>query len=106
MIPSSLLRCRCGAHFPWADPMSEQEYLEWVEEDERRTRIRKQLIYLFLVTLLGVTAPLTGTIAGVQSYRYRHVLVGEIGTYLALGYGAGLIGLVYSLVFILLYFGM
>ena len=105
LIPSSLLICRCGARFPWADPMTAEEYQVWLMEDEQRTLKRKQLIYLFLISLLGLPAPITGTIAGIQAYRFRKVLVGEVGTYLALGYGAFVIGVVYSVVFILLYFG-
>lgn len=105
-IPSSLLVCRCGARFPWADPMTADEYRMWLKEDEERTRVRKQLIWLFIISLLGLPAPITGTVAGIQAYRSRKVLLGEVGTYLALGYGAGVIGMIYSLIFVLLYFGM
>jgi hypothetical protein len=103
-IPSSLIVCHCGARFPWADPMTPDEYRDWLKEDGQRVRIRKQLVFLFLISLLGLPAPVTGTIAGIQAYRFRKVLVGEVGTYLALGYGACVIGVVYSLIFVLLYF--
>jgi hypothetical protein len=103
-IPSSLIRCLCGAYFPWADPMTAEEYQTWLSEDKGRTRMCKQMVILFLLTILGLPAPITGGFAGIQAYRYRTLLVGEVGTYLALGYGAGVIGMVYSLIFVLLYF--
>jgi len=106
MIPSSLIVCRCGARFPWADPMTPDEYRAWLSDDEQLKRRRKQLVYLFLLSLLGLPAPVTGAVAGIQAYRFRKNLVGEVGTYLALGYGAAVIGVIYALVFALLYFGM
>lgn len=105
-IPSSVLGCACGARFPWADPMAKDEYKEWVAEDELRKQRRMELIILFIITLFGLPAPLTGAIAGIQAYRSRTLLVGEVGTYLALGYGAAVIGVVYTLVFLLLLIGL
>jgi len=102
-IPSSLLVCRCGARFPWADPMNADEYQRWVSDDAKRTQLRRQLVIFFILSLFAYPAPICGAIAGIQSYRFRHLLVGEVGTYLALGYGACVIGIVYSLIFILLY---
>ena len=104
-IPSSVLACTCGAKFPWADPMTKDEYREWKTEDELRKSRRTELIVLFVITIFGLPAPLTGTIAGIQAYRSRTLLVGEVGTYLALGYGAATIGVVYTLVFLLLLIG-
>ena len=105
-IPSSVLSCTCGARFPWADPMSKDDYQEWKKEDDLRNQRRTQLIVLFVITIFGVFAPLTGTVAGIQAYRSRSLLVGEVGTYLALGYGAAVIGVVYTIVFLLLLIGL
>lgn len=85
--------------------MTPADYQEWVEEETAIKTRRKQLVWLFVATILGVVAPLTGAIAGIQAYRSRTLLIGEAGTYLALGYGAALIGLVYTLVIILLVIG-
>ena len=86
--------------------MSKDEYKEWVTEDQLRNQRRTELIILFVITLFGLPAPLTGTIAGIQAYRSRTLLVGEVGTYLALGYGAAVVGLVYTIVFLLLLIGL
>jgi hypothetical protein len=83
--------------------MTAEEYQAWLREDRQRGQMRKLLIGLFLLSLLGLPAPITGAIAGIQAYRFRKLLVGEVGTYLALGYGACVIGVVYSLIFVLLY---
>ena len=104
-IPSSVLGCACGARFPWADPMTKEDYDSWVAERGLQKDRRTQLIILFVFTVMGLLAPITGTIAGIQAYRSRTLLVGEVGTYLALGYGAAVIGVVYTLVFLLLSFG-
>jgi hypothetical protein len=100
-----VLSCPCGARFPWADPMTREEYVEWQSAEEARRRTRKQLVALFIVSLIGVTAPLAGAVAGIQSYRYRRELAGENGPYLALGIGTAVIGLAYSLIILLLYAG-
>ena len=97
--------CGCGARFPWADPMTPGDYLDWLKDEEEISESRKQLVVLFVLTILGLLAPLTGSIAGIQAYRSRTLLVGEAGTYLALGYGAAVIGVVYALVFILIFLG-
>jgi hypothetical protein len=105
-IPSSVLGCACGARFPWADPMTKADYESWMTEQRQQKSMRTQLVVLFVITIFGLLAPLTGAIAGVQAYRSRTLLVGEVGTYLALGYGAAVIGAVYTIVFLLLSFGL
>ncbi len=105
-IPSSVLRCGCGAQFPWADPMAKEDYDDWVIDQALQKHRRIQLITLFVFTILGLFAPITGALAGLQAYRSRTLLVGEVGTYLALGYGAAVIGAVYTIVFVLLAFGL
>jgi len=97
--------CGCGARFPWADPMTVEDYNEWVRDEEDIASRRKQMVWLFVATILGVVAPLTGLIAGLQAHRSRTMLVGEAGTYLALGYGAALIGFIYTIVILLLIIG-
>jgi len=104
-LKASLLGCACGARFPWADPMTKEDYESWVKERELQRDRRIQLIVLFVFTIMGLLAPISGTIAGIQAYRSRTLLVGEVGTYLALGYGAAVIGFVYTIVFVLLLFG-
>ena len=86
--------------------MTKDEYKDWVAEDSLRKQRRMELIILFVVTIFGLPAPFTGAVAGIQAYRSRELLVGEVGTYLALGYGAAVIGAVYTLVFLLLLIGL
>ena len=86
--------------------MTKEEYKEWVAEDQLRKQRRTELVILFIITIFGLPAPLSGAIAGIQAYRSRTLLVGEVGTYLALGYGAAVIGVVYTLVFLLLLIGL
>src|SRR5215213_6342136 len=102
-IPSSLLVCSCGARFPWADPMTRQEYEDWLKEKQQSSLARKGMVALFLISLSGLFAPLAGAIAGIYAYRSRKVLAGEAGSYLVLGYGTAAIGFFYSLTFLLLY---
>lgn len=85
--------------------MTKDEYKEWVAEDELRKQRRMELIVLFVITSFGMPAPITGAIAGIQAYRSRTLLVGEVGTYLALGYGAAVIGAVWTIIFLLFLFG-
>lgn len=105
-IPASLLVCRCRAQFPYAEPMTRGEYQDWKAERQRLASTRRTLGVLFLLSLLGFTAPVLGAIAGVLAYKRRHDLAGADGTYLALGYGTAAIGTTYSLVMLLLLFGM
>jgi hypothetical protein len=86
--------------------MTKEDYQSWATEQMQQKAMRTQLVVLFVITIFGLLAPLTGAIAGIQAHRSRTLLVGEIGTYLALGYGAAVIGAVYTIVFLLLLFGL
>ncbi|HJQ27409.1 MAG TPA: hypothetical protein VKA60_26220 [Blastocatellia bacterium] len=101
-IPSSVLSCRCGARFPWADPMTPAQYHAWVDEEAQRVRNRRLFIILFILSLFGWPAPVLGIIAGVQAFRSREVMAGENGPFLALAFGTFIIGLIYSLIFLLI----
>jgi hypothetical protein len=96
-ISSSLLVCTCRARFPWADAMTPEEYRSWLDQQGAIARARQLLIVLFLLSLVGLTAPLAGAIAGIYAWRRRKLLAGTGGTYLAMGYGSAAIGTVYAL---------
>jgi hypothetical protein len=100
-IGSSLLVCRCGARFPWADPMTAAEYRESVLQQQAISSARGLLIFLFLLSLVGLTAPIAGPIAGIYAWRRRTKLAGTGGTYLAMGYGSAAIGAIYTLLIVL-----
>lgn len=94
-IGSSMLMCRCGARFPWADPMTKADYDEWFRAESRRKSARTALIWMFLLSLFGITAPVVGPIAGLFAYRRRKDLASAGGTYLAMGYGSAALGTCY-----------
>jgi len=100
-INSSLLVCRCGAKFPWADPMTITDYFEWLENHRAIATARRLLVVLFVFSLLGVTAPLAGPIAGIYAWVKRTKLAGTGGTYLAMGYGSAAIGAIYTMLIVL-----
>jgi RING finger family protein len=100
-IGSSLLVCSCGAKFPWADPMTVTEYLEWQSEQNAIGGARKTLVLLFILSLIGITAPIAGPIAGIYAFLKRKRLIGTGGTYLAMGYGSAAIGAIYTIIIIL-----
>jgi hypothetical protein len=104
-ISSSLLVCRCGARFPWADPMTREEYQRSVDADRALRRSRAVLIGLFVLSLVGATAPLAGPVAGVYAHRKRKQLLGAGGTYLAMGYGSAAIGACHTLLIALVAVG-
>jgi hypothetical protein len=106
-ISSSLLVCRnCRATFPWADPMTREEYRAWREGQAAQSRARTVLLAGFVLTAAGVTAPLAGPLSGLYAWRKRHLLAGSGGTYLAIGYGSAAIGAAYALLIAALAAGM
>jgi hypothetical protein len=104
-ISSSLLICRCGARFPWADPMTHADYAAWLDQQSALASARKILIALFILALVGVTAPIAGPIAGIYAWARRARLGGTGGTYLAMGYGSAAMGAVYTLLIVLIALG-
>jgi hypothetical protein len=104
-IASSLLLCRCGARFPYADPMTPTDYQAYVSKQRAVSTSKAILLILFFVSIIGVTAPITGTIAGIYSYLKREQLSGANGTYLALGWGSAALGATYAVVMVFLGFG-
>src|SRR5262249_5831935 len=84
-VGASLLICSCGARFPYADPMPRPEYAAWLASERSLKTSRVLLIVMFIVSLFGVTALVSGPVAGVYAWFNRKRLAGANGTYLALG---------------------
>jgi hypothetical protein len=101
-IAASLLVCSCGAKFPWADAMTGPEYRAWQGREASLASSRSKLVWLFIGSLLGVTAPVLGPIAGIYAFTKRRDLAGAGGTYVAMGYGSAAIGVIYTLIIIVL----
>ena len=104
-IGASLLVCSCGARVPWADPIGRDEYLAIVARDRAVAGSRTALIWMFILSLLGLPAPVVGPIAGVYAYRKRTLLAGTGGTYLAMGYGSAALGGCYLLLIAIIALG-
>lgn len=104
-VASSLLLCRCGATYPYADPMTAVEYQVWLGEEDRRRGSRRTLVVLFLLSLLAIPAPLLGPWAGYHAWSNKDEMVGANGAYLALGYGTAVLGVTYLFVFLLIFMG-
>lgn len=104
-IGASLLICGCGARFPWADPISRDEYRAIVERERAVAGSRTALIWMFILSLLGLPAPVVGPIAGAYAYRKRTLLAGTGGTYLAMGYGSAALGGCYLLLIAIIALG-
>lgn len=104
-INSSMLVCGCGARFPWADPMTRSEYAQWSTGQEQIKTARTALVWMFIFSLIGFTAPVVGPIAGLYAHTKRKLLAGTGGTYLAMGYGSAAIGVAYALVILIIALG-
>jgi hypothetical protein len=104
-IGSSLLVCNCKARFPWADPMTAGEYNAWLTRQNEHASARKLMILLFIMTVIGIIAPITGSIAGIYAWRKRSDLAGTGGTYLAMGYGSAALAVSYSVLIVVLALG-
>ena len=105
-INSSRLVCSCGAKFPFADPMTSAEYQEWQSKESAIRGSKRVILGLFLGSIIGVTAPLCGLLAGVFGYMKRKQLAGEHGTYLALACGSAALGVVYTMSIITIALGL
>jgi len=100
-INSSLLVCRnCSARFPWADPITPADYQAWRTQQEALSGYRKLLVVMFILSMIAVTSPITGPIAGIFAFVKRKQLAGANGTYLAMGYGSAALGAMYTLLII------
>src|SRR5262245_34189898 len=104
-IAASLLVCRCGAHFPWADPMTPAAYDRWRREQASLRTHKRVIVGLFLLSMFGFVAPLTGALAGTYAWFKRRALVGANGTYLALAAGSAALGATYAAIMLLLWTG-
>lgn len=100
-IPASRLVCGCGARFPWADPMTIAEYADWATKQRALVGARRFLIFMFILSLVGLTAPVVGPVAGLYAFLKRKQLTGSGGTYVAMGYGSAAMGACYTVLIII-----
>jgi hypothetical protein len=104
-IPSSRLVCRCGATFPWADPMTPAEYESWIAGQNEIVSTKRVILALFLASLLGPPAPLTGAVGLWYARSRKGSLHGADATYVAMAYGGAALGAVQAVTLLLLALG-
>lgn len=104
-LPAAMLGCRCGAIFPWADPITPPEYADWLAKNARRRETRRLLVVLFVLAILAIPAPIAGGVAAWVARSRRDLMTGPDGTFLALGWGTAVIGATWTLVFAALAMG-
>jgi hypothetical protein len=75
--------------------MTNAEYRGWMDKQDSIKTARTALIWMFIFSLFGFTAPVVGPLAGVYAVMKRKLLAGTGGTYLAMGYGSAAIGAIY-----------
>ena len=80
--------------------MTPEEWKAWSKSQREARDARKVIVLLFVLTLLGLPAPLLGPVAGVYAWKHRRLLAGADGTYLAMGYGAAALGATYLLILV------
>jgi hypothetical protein len=85
--------------------MTADEYHAWLDQQNAIASARKLLVFLFILSLIGVAAPITGPVAGIYAWAKRTQLAGTGGTYLAMGYGSAAIGAIYSILIVLVVLG-
>jgi hypothetical protein len=65
-IKSIALRCRyCGTDFGTVDPMTVHDLRRQATSEESLTRLKQSTVILFVVSLIGCLAPLTGLIGAI-----------------------------------------
>jgi hypothetical protein len=105
-IGASLLVCSCRATFPWATPMTPEQYAQWTADARAAKSLKTTVTVLFLLSLTGLLAPFLGLASFILARRGRKLLEGADGAFTALAWGNLVIGSTYALVFVLLAMGM
>ncbi|HEX7599178.1 MAG TPA: RING finger protein [Polyangia bacterium] len=104
-IGASLLVCSCRATFPWAAPMTPEQYQQWTEDMQSAKRLKLIVTVLFVLSLTGVLAPILGLASFILTRRGRKLLEGADGAFTALAWGNMIIGATYTVLFVLLAVG-
>jgi hypothetical protein len=96
-IKSIALRCRyCDTEFETVDPLVTADLRRRVRKSQKLTTIRIAAIALFVLSLLGLPAPLT-LIAGSLVFLPQRKLLAQAGPFfLVLGYGSIVLSAFYS----------
>jgi hypothetical protein len=104
-IGSSLLVCTCGASFPYAAPMTSDQYGQWTADLRSAKGLKLTVLMLFVLSLTGVLAPILGPASYLLVRHRRKLLEGADGAFAALALGNLVVGVTYALVFVMLIVG-
>ncbi|WP_166820643.1 RING finger protein [Thalassoroseus pseudoceratinae] len=101
-IKSMALRCRfCRAEFPTADPMTPDEFHNRSRTETRASALRTVTVVLFVLSLIGVLAPLLLPLCAVIFGPQRKALQAAGPLYVVLAYATVGLSFVYSLLILM-----
>ena len=96
-IKSMALRCRfCRAEFPTVDPMTPDEYRNRSRTKDRASTIRSVTVVLFVLSLIGLLAPLILLLSAAIFFPQRKALQTAGPLYVVLACATAGLSLVYS----------
>lgn len=97
-IKSMALKCRyCRAEFPTVDPMTPDEFRSRSRNKDRAATLRVVTIVLFVLSLVGVLAPLILILSAAIFWPQRKALQTAGPLYVVLAWAAAGLSVVYSL---------
>lgn len=101
-IKSIALRCRyCGTDFDTVDPMTVQDLRRQARSEQSLTKLKQSTVALFVVSLFGLPAPLTGIIGAFVLLPRRQELQKCGPLYQVLGYASLGLSAIYSLLIVI-----
>lgn len=101
-IKSIALRCRyCGTDFDTVDPMSARDLRRQAERTEALKKFKATIAVLFIVSLIGLFAPLTGLVGAAIILPKRNELVKCGPLFQVLAYASLGLSALYSILMVL-----
>jgi hypothetical protein len=97
-IKAIALRCRyCGTDFETVDPLSLRDLHKRAAKEERLQSTRTAVATLFVLSILGCTAPILAVVAPIYVLTKRATIARAGPVYLVMGYSAIGISILYSI---------
>jgi hypothetical protein len=97
-IKAIALRCRyCGTDFDTVDPLSLKDLHRRAAKDERLQSTRGAVTAIFILSILGCTAPILAVVAPIYVITQRATIERAGPVYLVMGYSAIGISVLYSI---------
>ncbi len=97
-IKAIALRCRyCGTDFDTVDPLSLRDLHKRAVKEERLQSTRTIVATLFILSILGLPAPLIAIVAPIYVATQKATIARAGPVYLVMGYSAIVISVLYSI---------